>query len=375
MASSLAEAYNAGIDVDWRELHRPYEPAVRLVELPSYAFDLKNHWIQYQGDWAMKKGAALSPPPDEQQHGSSAFSTTSLHRVESEVQDATGLTVTFAADAAEPKLNRMLRGHLVNGAGLCPSSVYADMAFTAAGYVRSLTTSPLDTSMDVRDMAVHKPLLIQPGETKQMIHVVATRKTSSTSVEVEFSSSDGNVRQRHAYCIVDFGSGDEWKQEWSRNAYLVKARMDHLVADSATGQTHRILRPMVYRLFSALVDYDDKYQGLEEVYMDSNLLEATASVRFRTVETDGSFTYSPYWIDSLAHLSGFVLNGAETTPADSVFISHGWESMKIVGRLSAQKSYRSYVRRCGCKRRRRAASWPETSISSKETKWWLSVED
>lgn len=203
---------------------------------------------------------------------------------------------------------------------------------------------PSNLAMDVRSMEVHKPLLIQPGATKQIIQVVASHKVSSGMVEVKFSSQDGNISQDHAHCAVIFGDGNQWQSNWMRNAYLVKARMDHLIASSVMGLTHKILRPMVYKLFSALVTYDPKYQGMDEVYLDSNLLEATAHVKFATDDSDGIFTHSPYWIDSIAHLSGFVLNGADTTPEDCVFISHGWKSMKIVAQLSASVRYQSYVR-------------------------------
>ncbi|KAJ5345900.1 Acyl transferase/acyl hydrolase/lysophospholipase [Penicillium brevicompactum] len=346
MTQSISLAYNAGVDVNWREFHRPYERDLNLIELPSYAFDLKNYWLQYEGDWAIRKGSAIESTQAPTKSLLPTFSTSGLHRVEKLVRDGeTGISVTFASDAAEPKLNKALRGHLVNGAGLCPSSVYADMAFTAAGYIQSiLDPSAPVAPMDVRDMEVHKPLLIQPGATKQIIYVTATLEPSGNTIEVKFSSEDGGARQDHAHCLVDRGDGDVWKSEWARTSYLVKSRMSQLIKDSSSGDVHKLLRPMVYKLFAALVDYDDKYQGMQEVYMDSDLLEATAKVRFRTTPEDGTFTYSPYWIDSLAHLSGFVLNGADTTPADSVYISHGWKSMKIVGELSEKKTYQSYVR-------------------------------
>ncbi|KAI1371583.1 hypothetical protein F4677DRAFT_464190 [Hypoxylon crocopeplum] len=343
LSSSVGKAYTAGIDIDWTAYHRPYENSLRLCELPSYAFDLKNYWIQYEGDWAIKKGE-MQAIQDTPKSIKKTFSTTSLHRIVSEVSDASGVVVTFETDAAEPKLNKALQGHLVNGAGLCPSSVYADMAFTAAGYVQDVLKSPDDLAMDVRNMEVHKPLLIHPGETRQIVVIRASKAASTDIVEIQFSSRDGQIRQDHAHCIVTLGNEATWRSDWARNSYLVKARMDQLVTSSSVGQTHRILRPMVYKLFAALVDYDRRYQGMEEVYMDSNLLEATANVKFQADDSDGSFTYSPYWIDSIAHLSGFVLNGADTTPADSVFISHGWGSMKILGQLSAEKNYQSYVR-------------------------------
>lgn len=344
LSSSISQLYNCGINIDWRELHRPYEKSLRLLELPTYAFDLKNYWIQYEGNWAISKGDKPVTAQNPAENDDHKLSTTGLHRIESETKDASQVSVTFAADAGEPKLNKALRGHLVNGAGLCPSSVYADMAFTAARYIQSISDQAGDVSMDVRDMEVHKPLLIQPGDTKQIIRVIATKAIGADTTQVKFTSQDGNEHQDHAQCTVVLGSGQAWKSEWAKTAYLVNARIDHLIQSAARGQTHRLLRPMVYKLFKSLVDYDASYQGLREVYMDSTLFEATANVKFNTTVSDGNFTYSPYWIDSLAHLSGFVLNGAETTPPDAVFISHGWRSMKIVGELSAEKEYQSYVR-------------------------------
>jgi len=344
LANSVAQAFVAGLDIDWSEFHRPYESSLRLLELPSYAFDLKNYWIQYEGDWALRKGEHASADAPPSRNSPPAFSTTSLQRIESQTDDESGISVVFASDASDPKLNKALRGHLVNGAGLCPSSVYADMAFTAAKYIHSISCSTPTPPMNVRDMEVHKPLLIEAGNTQQVIRVTATRASVSDQTEVRFSSQNGEDRQEHARCLVSFGHTEEWKVEWAKTSYLISSRYDHLVQASTAGRAHKILRPMVYKLFSALVDYDTRYQGLQEVYMDSDLHEAAAVVKFNTTDVDGSFTYSPYWIDSLTHLSGFVLNGAENTPSDAVYISHGWKSLRIISQFSSDKQYKSYVR-------------------------------
>ncbi|KAK4464770.1 hypothetical protein QBC42DRAFT_220122 [Cladorrhinum samala] len=339
LSSSIAQLFNFGVDVDFRELHRVFEKKLRLLDLPTYAFDLKNYWIQYQGNWAISKGdktAAAQSPAENSHH---KLSATCFHRIESETKDASQVSVTFAADAGEPKLNKALRGHLVNGAGLCSSSVFAAMAASAAEYIQNISDQAGGVSLDVRDMEVHKPLLIQPGNTTQIIRVTATRAIGADTTQIKFSSQSGNEHQDHARCTVVLGSGQAWKSEWAKTAYLVKARIEHLIQSAARGQAHRLLRPIVYKLFQSLVDYNASYQGLREVYMDG--YEAAADIKFNTTAADWQ---QPFWIDSLAHLSGFVLNGAETTPPDSVFISHGWRSMKIVGELSAEKEYQSYVR-------------------------------
>ncbi|GAW22494.1 hypothetical protein ANO14919_120310 [Xylariales sp. No.14919] len=56
--------------------------------------------------------------------------------------------------------------------------------------------------------------------------------------------------------------------------------------------------------------------------------EASAKVRF-AAEANDLFVYHLCWIDSLAHISGFVLNGTTLTPADTVYISHRWKSTRI----------------------------------------------
>ncbi|KAL1888260.1 Type I Iterative PKS [Sporothrix stenoceras] len=367
-SQAVSRTYEAGVDIDWQEYHAAFESSLRLLELPTYAFDLKNYWIQYRGDWALRKGDPAQVDNSSSQLTMTALAvaapsypefkaTTGIHRIVSQTISDASIAVTFATDAIEPKLNKALRGHLVNGAGLCPSSVMGDMALTAANYIRRLSQSsssrssipPIDLNLciDVHGMGIHKPLLIQPGETKQIIRTAAQWDASTSTVSVTFSSQDGpdGDEVEHAHCQVSFGDGSAWQFVWKRNAYLVRSRMDQLVEASGRGQAHKLLRPMVYKLFAAFVDYAPKYQGLEEVYMDSHELEAAAKVQFLTSEAeDGVFTCSPYWIDGLAHLSGFILNGADTTPADSVFISHGWGSLKVVGELSADKSYRSYVR-------------------------------
>ena len=340
ITKALANAYNSGTKILWPDYHKEYENALTLLDLPTYAFDLKDYWLQYEGDWALKTNDTVSVSP-----ASPPFSTTCLQRVESETYSKDKASVVFVSNAAEPKLYAAIQGHLVTGVGLCPSSVYSDMAFTAASYILSkMEPSKPVPAMDVAKMEVHHPLIVLPNNPDQLIRVSAVRTAGADSVDVSFSSQNGPDTHEHGHCIVHFGDGEEWKSEWARNTYLVKTRIDGLTNSAQVGVSHKILRKMVYKLFAALVAYDEKYHGLEEVFMDSELHEAAASVKFQTSTADGNFTYSPYWIDSIVHLAGFVLNGSVNTPEDIVYISHGWKSLRIAGALSEDKSYSSYVR-------------------------------
>lgn len=339
ISASVASAYNAGLDINWSEYQRPFEQSLQMVQLPNYAFDLKNYWMSQNGDTNIEGVSIKARTPALQVDFSP---TDGLQRIEKREIGADTIHVTFASDASNLYLNKVLQGHVVNGVALCPTSVYGEMAIAAASYIHQITYSGPVPTIDIKNMTVVKPLIITPEDTNQTIFVDALLKRGENEVELQYSTRNESNCQIHAQCVTQLGNAQEWAAEWSENSRSILPRARQLRQASSDGNAHRLLRPMVYKLFGAFVDYDEEYQGLQEVHLDSNLLEATASVKF--CASKGSFVCNPYWIDSIAHVSGFVLNGTEWTPSDSVFISHGWKSFRIMGPLSADKTYQSYVR-------------------------------
>ncbi|KAL9585668.1 MAG: hypothetical protein Q9203_004154 [Teloschistes exilis] len=342
IARSVANAYNSGANISWTDHHHEYHKSSRLLELPTYAFDLKKYWLDYQGDWLLTKGdvnKAVAPVPQP------TFYTTSLQQVESELFTGNSASVVFSSQLGDAKLNAAVRGHIVNGIGLCPSSVYADVAFTAARYIAThmAPSEPLP-AMDLSNMEVFRPLIVDAGQTSQVLKVSASRQANERNVDVVISSRDSQGSHDHARCTVKYGNGKDWMQEWQRNAYLVQSRMDQLVQPIKPANVHRLLKEMIYRQFQTVVTYSEQYHSIDELYMDCELNESLANIRFQPSAEHGDFLYSPYWIDTVAHLGGFVLNASVKIPADTVFISHGWDSFRIAGTLSANREYKGYVR-------------------------------
>lgn len=102
-------------------------------------------------------------------------------------------------------------------------------------------------------------------------------------------------------------------------------------------------RGMVYKMFAALVEYDDNYRSTREVILDSGKDEATALVKFQASPRD--FHRSPFWIDSVGHLSGFIMNASDATDSkNQVFVNHGWDSMRCLKKFNQNVTYRTYMR-------------------------------
>ena len=221
------------------------------------------------------------------------------------------------------------------------------MALTIADYVwKQLHPDDKQTGMNACDMRVEKPLLASE-EGPQMFRVSGTYDSVAKMIKFDFFSvnADGKKLATHATCGVKYEDPGAWTAAWERSTYMVKSRIEQLLDGVQNGGNDLIKRGMAYKLFGGLINYSHKYRGMEEVALDNKELEATSAVQFQTQGSDEKFFLSPYRIDSVGHLSGFIMLGNENAnPSKDVFVSHGWDNCRFSRPLSVDKKYRSYVK-------------------------------
>jgi naphtho-gamma-pyrone polyketide synthase len=202
-----------------------------------------------------------------------------------------------------------------------------------------------EVGLDVRNMKVKKPLIAIPGGNVQLLRISASADWSSKAISLAFYSVNGQGRKMvdHAACQIRVTSNQAWQQDWKRSSYLIKSRIASLQKGVDEGESHKLKRGMVYKLFASLVDYDPQYQGMQEVILDSNELEATAKVSFQV--DDEGYYFNPHWVDSLGHIAGFIMNGNDNVQSKTqVFLNHGWDAMRCATRFTKGKTYHTYCK-------------------------------
>ncbi|KAH8691020.1 hypothetical protein GQ44DRAFT_796974 [Phaeosphaeriaceae sp. PMI808] len=351
LASAIDAIYHAGIEIQWNEFHRGFTSAQHVLALPSYKWTLQRYWIQYRHNFCLTKGddpATIVPQiVQPQAHPTPLESlSSSVHRIVEENDSVEGSTLLVESDLHDPRMMPIVAGHKVNTAMLCPSSLYADMAFTIAKRMLKASGRLHDsTGLDCGAMSIQRPLIVQPTAASQLLRVSAKANWSSEDITLTFFSvnADGRKLAEHASCIVKVSQRQNWLNDWRRNTYLIHSRISSLRKTVDNGDTHKLKRGLAYKLFSSLVDYSRDYQGMEEVILDSESLEATAQVKFQI--GDCGFDWNPCWIDSLGHIAGFIMNGNENIYAkDQVFINHGWDTMRCAKAVEYGKTYTTYNR-------------------------------
>lgn len=228
------------------------------------------------------------------------------------------------------------------------------MALTVAHHVLRDKAPSDDYICRVMDMAVTQPLIIRPVGEDRVLQIQAHHNSERRTILVTYASPSATHEEMttHATCTVDYSLKSNWSHRWTRNLHLVQNRLHHLESLVASGGASKVSNGLAYRLFASLVDYTADYRRMEGVLFSSEELEASATVRLDRRGCDEGFDLSPYWIDSLAHISGFVMNGNDTIDTnEAVYISHGWESMWFRTGFKADASYQTYVKMCHVEKR------------------------
>ncbi|KAI1481114.1 polyketide synthase [Daldinia eschscholtzii] len=346
LSSTLCTFHSAGLNIDWNEYHRDFDASVRLLDLPAYSFDLKNYWLQYTGDWSLTKNRGALAAPKAIEASKPKVSTTTVQKVTKEEVNGDIVILETESDLTEKNMRKICEGHRVNGTTLTPSTLYGDMAMTICEYGYKLVRPDAkDIGMNVADMEVPKTLIFNPKAESQILRMHVKINVAENVADISFTTGEGAQKAEHAVCKVFFGDCQQWLDEFERVSYLIKARIDALKAAEQRGEASKVSRGIAYKLFTALVDYDPQYRGMESVILDSETCEATAKVVFQAGPEFGTFHTAPYWIDSVCHISGFIVNGTDAVDSrEQVYISHGWGSIRFAERLDGSKTYQSYIR-------------------------------
>lgn len=330
ISNFLSMYYTSNGSVQWDEYHREYLHCLGLLQLPPYPFDLKRYWIQYDGDWMIRKNQKpvcenTAAPPRVK------LESSTLHRVEHDSTEKGVRKLTFSTKLAGGELKDLLQHTKIGGISICPSSVLVDMAMAAASHLYK-TSSEAYATMGVFDLEI--PLgHILTGISS--FKTVATQLPADTNeVQVSIASSTSGERMELVRCRVVISDGEDWASEANSNAYLHQSRMDLLQFLMANGQASQLARPDTHQF----VAYDEAALAIDEVILSTSSLEAVGKLH---VPPDmGNYVCSPQWLEALIQFAAIPLKYSHS----SQHICYGWRELQFLMPLETGKTYRAHVR-------------------------------
>lgn len=221
------------------------------------------------------------------------------------------------------------------------------MALTVGEHLyKMLLPKTKEVHMNVSDMEVLHAQVAQSDKSgAQLLMLEANIDLAAQAMIVHwYNVSVDGTRSENSFAsaTVLFEDPAAWQSEWERVEHFVKGRIEALSRMAVDGTANKLSKNMTYNLFKNVVDYTDKYRGMQSVVLDEH--EAFADISL-VPETHGTWHTPPHWIDSVFHLAGFIMNGSDASNTkDFFYVTPGWDSSRLAKPLKPDAPYRSYVR-------------------------------
>jgi asperthecin polyketide synthase len=364
LTRTMAKMHCEGLPVCWNEYFKPNEHAYNVLRLSAYQWNDKNHWIQYEGTWALDK--AIPNGGQKARPTGQPLNSASVQQIVSQKISDSNVEVVAVTDVKRSDILDAVLGHTINGVGVVTAvsfilpfqriltiltrseqSIWTDMALTLGSYLyKKDSSSKEDPLMNVTNMSVqHAQKIKQEAVGPQLLHIEATLDRATSTAEIAWYnlSTDGQrSKESFATATIIYESSTRWKKEWHRQSHLLNSRINSLQKMASTGTANRLSTSMIYNLFRNIVDYSPRYQGMQSVVL--NQYEACAEIVL-SADKHGEWHTPPHWIDSLFQLAGFVMNGSDATNTkEFVYLTPGWTDLRCIEKFEAGVKYQSYVR-------------------------------
>ncbi|RFN53982.1 non-reducing polyketide synthase [Fusarium flagelliforme] len=338
----LSNLYKNGATIDWLALHQPYVNSLKLLNLPTYAWDLKDFWISYT--------ETKDQLPASTANGNEAFKvniSTCAQQIIEHISPP-NMKVTFRASLQDSGFKTLIDGHRLRDKSVCPGSVFSEAALAAVNHVLQLypLKSLKGPALVLRHLSLKRPLTYGlVGLDGDLITVVAPEAPSSHNFKVSWKATKGNSSYSLGDCLVAACDGQVIQAGWDKVAYFIRSRVDEIVQSSKNGIGHLLQPQILYALFANTVQYDAAFKCIKEAYISSDFQEAAAVIVLQPDPKDTQFIASPYWGESLVHLAGFVANSnPDRQNQGTTFMMDGFDSFEQTVIPEPGKPYHTYVR-------------------------------
>ena len=226
-------------------------------------------------------------------------------------------------------------------------SIWCDIALTLGEYLyKKMVPKAKEVYMNVSCLDVlHAQIAHDDRTIAQLLQMEASIDLPLKKTQINFYNVDNEgirTDEPYATVTVKYEDLEAWQAEWKRVTHLVTGRVEALDGMATAGTASKVSKDMAYTLFKNVVDYADKYRGMQSVTLNEH--EAYANISLDP-DRHGTWHTPPHWIDSIFHLGGFIMNGSDASNTkDFFYVTPGWGSARLARPLAPGKGYRSYVK-------------------------------
>ncbi|QLH26192.1 type I polyketide synthase [Streptomyces sp. Rer75] len=291
---AIAQAFTAGIEVDWSRRF-PTDPAPRVIDLPTYAFQRERYWLDRRG----------GPSGDPAELGLMSAGHPLLGAAVEVAEGGTHLLTGRLSPQTHPWLN----DHRVLDTVLLPGTAFAELALHAAAR----------TGCDqVSELTLAAPLVVPDGEAVDVQVVVG-------------APGPGGERSLTIHSRPAAESGDTAWTRHATGALAPSTAVTPLALDGAwppPGATPLPVRDFYARLADHGYAYGPSFQGLTAAWrLDDHLYAEVALPEGERASATG-YGIHPALLDAALHTRALDV-APDSEEAQRVLLPFAWTGLRL----------------------------------------------
>lgn len=308
LAKITRNLWGAGSNVQFWPFHRIQKDAFAWVDLPSYQFERMRHWMEYKT--RVESNSEATMPSLKKQ-------LDLLQLVED--HDGDSDEALFSIDPTNQTFRHLAQGHAVLDHGLCPASLYFEMAVRGARALTGPESSKLVPH--IQELKISSPIGLNPAGS--LFLLLSKNQTTNDKWRFSFFSRDPEggiesvVHASGLISLLTFRSSLAASRFRSLKRLVKSSRCKEI---SNSLDSNGLLGPAVYEVFRNVVNYADYYRGVKRVFAKDCEVVGYVSIP-KTQSPDPMLgCCDPIAIDNFLQVAGIHINCLSGRKADEVFM-------------------------------------------------------
>ena len=325
--------WKAGLNVQYWAHSRLQTYDYHSLLLPPYQFDTSRHWLELKKP--PKMATAIDPQAEDQIQPKEEVPTTLCTFMG--YQDGKKTHSRFRINTTIEKYMDIVSGHVIaQTASICPATLQVDMAIEALMTLQPQMKSP-DFLPQVQDVINKAPICNDPSRSVWLDFEALEGDGLAWSWEITSKSQQSKAITTHVAGRITFRSVNDpqYQLEFRRYERLVDYQRCLQVLEGEDADDV-IQGRSIYKIFAPVVDYGDRYFGLQKLVGKGNE-SAGLVVKQRSGET----WLDPFVGDCFSQVGGIWVNCLTAISAGDMYIANGFEQWTRSPRLAQNENYAS----------------------------------
>jgi acyl transferase domain-containing protein/acyl carrier protein len=282
--------------------HRLQKNQYYPMRVPSYQWEKNKHWLE------------LLPPPPAAGHSPAPPAPEPearrlVRQIEQRNED-----VVFTIDPQCDEYRGFVSGHVIAGSPLCPGTLYMEIVTRACKMLVPWEPAPL---LAFSQLQIGSPLGMAADLDITMILRARHKRSWEFNVMSCTRDTERSTTVSHMSGIIELQMDAEAvEREFSRYERLIRPENVEKMYEDADSESVR--GPMLYQVFSRVVQYSSPYRGLKSVAAKMGHIVGTV-VSSPELVSDTVLAH-PAIVDSWMQVAGIHANGIRPCPEDEVYV-------------------------------------------------------